>query len=124
MVLLDAAEIVQKTAEHVGVPGAHGVDWTTVILSIVGIITGGAGLKWFNAWTQKKREDKKDGNADNLAFRENLLQRISEMNKMILGLQEKMFDLVAVNARLEAELKAAHDEISQLRAEIKVLSTK
>ena len=86
-----------------------------LLTSLVTIITGGAGLKWYNSWLKNKSKD-------GLDFRANLLERIQDMSTKLEEMYQKQLNLVEQNAQLKAELQAAHNEIRILRGEVKILS--
>ena len=96
--------------------------WVNFAITILtGLILGGAGIKWFNTFLKKKREDRQLAAADSIAFRENLLQRVQEMNSKLETMYEKQLELVAQNSSLEAQLAAANNELHKLRTEISLL---
>jgi len=63
---------------------------------IVATVLGAGGLHWFRAWLENRRLAKKD-------FRELLLDRIRELEKVVASMQVRMGNLRVEMAHLEVE---------------------
>jgi len=63
---------------------------------IVATVLGAGGLHWFRAWLENRRLAKKD-------FRELLLDRIRELEKVVASMQVRMGNLRVEMAHLETE---------------------
>lgn len=65
---------------------------------LIATILGAGGVHWFSAWLENKRLAKKE-------FRETLLDRIRELEKVVASLQTRMGNLRVEMAHLEVENK-------------------
>lgn len=99
-------------------------NWYTLVVSLVGIITGGAGIKWYTTWARIRRQRRLDEASDSAAFKNDLMARVQAMSTKLEEMHEKQLFLVEQNAQLKAELRLAHTELEQLREEVKFLRNK
>ena len=63
---------------------------------VIATVLGAGGLHWFRAWLESRRLAKKD-------FRELLLDRIRELEKVVANMQVRMGNLRVEMAHIEAE---------------------
>ena len=95
------------------------VEETNVLLLVVGglvtFLTGGGFAKALNLYFKRQKENKIDEQADAIAFRTSLLQRISCLEKEAAENREKILTLTAENARLTAENLTMQEEIERLK---------
>lgn len=71
---------------------------------IVATVLGAGGLHWFRAWLENRRLAKKD-------FRELLLDRIRELEKVVARMQTRMGNLRVEMAHLEVENRRLKREL-------------
>lgn len=69
-------------------------------------ILGAGGLHWFRAWLENRRLSKKD-------FRELLLDRIRELEKVVESMQVRMGNLRVEMAHLEVENRRLKRKLGQ-----------
>lgn len=80
---------------------------------ILSAVLGAGGVAWLRVWLENRRLSKKE-------FRETLLDRIRELEKIIACMQVRMGNLRVEQAHLETEniqLKRAHDADQQPKGE-------
>jgi len=68
-------------------------EWAKLLIATA---LGAGGVKWFSAYLENRRLAKKD-------FRETLLERIRELEKVVANLQRRMGNLRVEMAHLEVE---------------------
>lgn len=98
-----------------------GIDLTTIIVTLIGALSAGGAVKIYNAWSQSRKAKRAEENEPDMAFREDLLNRVASMSSKLEEMYDNQLKLATQNAELKTELKSAHKEITELRAEIKVL---
>jgi len=70
----------------------------------IATVLGAGGLHWFRAWLENRRLAKKD-------FRELLLDRIRELEKVVASMQRRMGNLRVEMAHLEVENATMRSEL-------------
>lgn len=94
-----------------------GIDWTSIILAAIGIVSGGALLKLYQAWIGKK----KDEVASEQSYEESLRTRITELESKVDLLTDKITELVESNSgviiRISSENAAFVERNQNLRTE-------
>lgn len=74
---------------------------------LIATIVGAGGVHWFSAWLENRRLAKKE-------FRETLLDRIRELEKVVTSLQTRMGNLRVEMAHLEVENKQLKRRLGML----------
>jgi hypothetical protein len=100
------------------------IDWTSILLAGIGVITGGALLKILTWWSTKKKADR----ADDSSYEKALRDRISELEDKVDLLTGKITELVESNSEVMIKLSSEnaalivrnqnlHEEIERLKGE-------
>ena len=79
------------------------LDWSSIILAVIGLVGGGALLKLYQQYSLNKKNKRDDENEPEVAFRQNLIDRQDEMRDDILFLRNRMEELISENATIKAE---------------------
>lgn len=80
-------------------------DWAKYLIATA---VGAGGVKWFSVFLENRRLANKD-------FRETLLERIRELEKVVESLQTRMGNLRVEMAHLEVENQQLKRELSELK---------
>lgn len=110
------------------------IDYTAIILTVLGTIGAGGLVKLVQMYIQYKKDKKQASGADGIAFRDSLQDRVVDLEGKVDSLQERIEDMIKMyseriivlsteNARLYAELESAHKEIENLLTDLEETDT-
>ncbi len=81
-----------------------GIDWATLLITGITILTGTGGVKLFQRFMDSKDRGKDRGHADSIAFRKSLLKRIEDLEDEEEEKDKRIEQLTEENFALKIEL--------------------
>jgi hypothetical protein len=112
---MNLLEITGGITEASDVATDGGIDFTTIVLAIIGLVGGGAVLKLYESWQRNRKADRKHSGEQNMFVINLLSDKVAELSDKIDSMTDQLITLSISNAERSAENKLLMEDNDQLK---------
>tara|TARA_R110002073_G_scaffold334140_1_gene523050 strand:+ start:3969 stop:4418 length:450 start_codon:yes stop_codon:yes gene_type:complete len=112
---MNLLEITGGITEASDVATDGGIDLTTIIMAIIGLVGGGAVLKLYESWQKNRKADRQHSGEQNIFVINLLSDQVAELSDKVEVMTNQLITLSVSNAETSAENKLLLEDNNQLK---------
>lgn len=113
---MNLLEVTGEVKEAADVAADGGIDLTTIVLAIIGLVGGGAVLKLYESWQKNRKADREHSGEQNMFVVNLLSDQVAELSDKVDSMTDQLITLSVSNAEVSAENKLLMEDNNQLKA--------